>query len=240
MVLLWVLIAIASATQTLNAPGDVQVDKACNTGSLDMGKNSTLYTQTGVLSSLSAEHIETSTWTMNTLKVNYLIANTTEILFSGRVKITGEIRYSESALQISATEQEAPAQQFTTFLGHRLFSDVEEKLNGYGKGVFKSFLEVGPRDWTEIGIFIWQGKTLELKNLPPHSHLRVQTSYHFSGSDSAVLRIDGRVGWMDSQGEENLYTSPINSMLYHTDNSAVIAFDSERIGRVDPLMVYIR
>lgn len=240
MVLLWIILAVASATHTLNAPGDVKVDKSCTASTLDMGKDSTLYTQTGIVQTLQAEHIEANTWQMNTLKASYLIANTTEILFSGRVKITGEIRYQESALQISATEEPAESHQLLTFLGHRLTSDIEDKLNGYGKGIYESFLEVGPRDWTEIGIFIWQGKPLEIKNLPHHDHLRIQTSYHFSGSDSAILRVNGRVGWMDSHNDENMYSSPINSMSYHTTESATITFDSELNGKIDPLMVYIR
>ena len=109
MNLLFYLIALCSSKDPISAPGDVLIENSITAKEISLPDSSKLSCTSGDLNLVIADSTFSSYITSSTVSVTTIIAEDSDILISGKVKITGSISYT-SELQIGMD-------QHTTFLG---------------------------------------------------------------------------------------------------------------------------
>lgn len=130
--LILLIISFGDCKNPISAPGDVNITNLLDSDSITLPDGSIFTCQTADIDAFVSESADANTLTTTSLTVDKIIALDTELLFSGKFVINGEITYSTSLLE---TKQE----QFSNFLDSKPV--VANKLNS-AKHNYSSFLEI--------------------------------------------------------------------------------------------------
>lgn len=182
--LILTLIIATLGKDPVHAPGDMDVENSIQSFGTELPDDSTLLCNTAEVHSMIAESIYTTYVTANTLIVSSIIATNTDLLISGKLKITGSISYT-SELQVSMDQ-------------HKNF--IMAPI---------SFLQLPYKQWREVNIFLVEGQKVKIEELPEHSYVMVKGNCHcFEGT--VMMKANNDVEWMENCLGTNHFASVIS------------------------------